>query len=37
LRDGKVLRFNWDAYAKGDKKAAKDNISLLPGDTIIVK
>lgn len=37
LRDGKVLKFNWEAYAKGDKKAQAQNIPLLPGDTVIVK
>ncbi len=33
--DGKVLKFNWEAYTKG--KERDKNVSLLPGDTIIVK
>lgn len=35
--DGKILHFNWTKYTKGDKKARDANITLLPGDTIIVK
>ena len=35
--DGAILKFNWLAYSKGDKKARDKNVALLPGDTIIVK
>jgi len=35
--DGTILKFNWKAYTKGDKKARDANIKLEPGDTIVVK
>ncbi len=37
LRGDKILKFNWTAYTKGDKKAREANILLEPGDTIVVK
>jgi polysaccharide export outer membrane protein len=35
--DGKIVFFNWAGYTKGDKKARAQNITLVPGDTIVVK
>jgi polysaccharide export outer membrane protein len=37
LRGDKILKFNWTAYIKGDKKAREANVKLEPGDTIVVK
>jgi polysaccharide export outer membrane protein len=37
IRGTKILKFNWTAYTKGDKKAREANVLLEPGDTIVVK
>jgi hypothetical protein len=35
--DGTILKFDWKKYTSGDKKARDQNVTLLPGDTIVVK